>query len=254
MPLPPFGPDDEEPFLDDPMAERARRRAQLAQCYRLFAALRYGDMGDGHISFRDPERRDHFWMLRYGVSFHAAEPADTVLVAPDGSAVDDATIGAKPAPINVTGYHIHHPVHEARPDIEAAAHIHSPYGTAYSTERRMLEPINQEATQFYEDHAVFDDEEVQVLSLQGGKRIAVAIGDKSHVILANHGLLTTGRSAAEAVAWLVEMERASEVALKARNPIAISVDAARVAREDLVRSNAGWIIYNYLLRRHLPDG
>ncbi len=174
-----------------------------------------------------------------------------MLVAPDGSTVDDS-VGAQSAPINITGYHIHHPIHEARPDIEAAAHVHSPYGTAYSTERRLFEPINQEATQFFEDHALFDDEEVQVLSADGGKRIAVAIGDASHVILANHGLLTTGRSAAEAVAWLVEMERTAEVALKARNPVRLSDEAARIARTDLLSPDAGWRIYQFLIRRHLP--
>ena len=253
MPFAPFDPSDTEPFLDDPAGERTRRREQLAQCYRLFGALRYGDLGDGHISFRDPERRDHFWMLRYGVSFHAASAADTVLVAPDGSTVDDPSIGSTGAPINITGYYIHHPVHEARPDVEAVAHVHAPYSTAYSTERRLLDPINQEATQFFEDHALFDDEEVQVFSTEGGKRISVAIGDNRSVILANHGFLTTGASAADAVAWLVEMERAAEVALKANNPIRLSAEATRIARENLVTPRTGWQIYQYLIRRHLPD-
>lgn len=251
MSFEPFAPTDAEPFLADPGVERARRRHQLAQCYRLFGALRYGDLGDGHISFRDPERRDHFWMLRYGVSFHVATPDDTVLVSPSGATVDDPSIGASSAPINITGYHIHHPIHEARPDVEAAAHVHSPYGTAYSTERRLLEPINQESTQFFEDHALFDDEEVQVLSTEGGKRISVAIGDNRSVILANHGFLTTGASAADAVAWFVEMERAAEVALKANNPVPLTLEATRIARQNLVRPNTGWQLYQFLIRRHL---
>jgi len=253
MAFSPFAPGDSEPFLDDPASERNRRRQQLAQCYRLFGALRYGDLGDGHISFRDPERRDHFWMLRYGVSFHSAQPADTVLISPDGSSVEDPSIGAVAAPINITGYYIHHPVHEARPEVEAAAHVHAPYSTAYSTERRLLDPINQESTQFFEDHALFDDEEVQVLSADGGKRIAVALGENRSVILANHGFLVTGSSAAEAVAWLVEMERAAEVALKANNPVMLSVDATRIARRNLVTPTTGWQIYQYLIRRHLTD-
>lgn len=253
MSIEPFAPTDVEPTFTDPSAERTRRRQQLAQCYRLFGALRYGDLGDGHISYRDPERRDHFWMLRYGVSFHAATAGDTVLVSPSGTTVHDETIGARSAPINITGYHIHHPIHEARPDVESAAHVHSPYGTAYSTERRLLDPINQESTQFFENHAVFDDEEVQVLSNEGGKRIAVAIGDNRSVILANHGLLTTGVSAADAVAWFVEMERAAEVALKARNPIRLSDGATRIARENLVRPNTGWQLYQFLIRRHLAS-
>ncbi len=247
----PFSPDDTEVCLDDPGEERERRRRQLAMGYRLFGALRYGDLGDGHISVRDPERTECFWMLRFGVSFHAASVADTVLVGPDGNVIDDPGIGAAVAPINVTAYYIHHPIHAARPDVTAAAHVHTPWGTAFSTQRCLLQPINQEATQFFETHALFDDEEVQVLSTEGGKRIAAALGDLRSVILANHGLLTTGVSVADAVGWLVTMERVSEVQLKARDPVALSAEAARIARDDLVRPNLGWQTFQYLIRRHL---
>lgn len=251
MTHPAFSPSDTEQFPDDPAAERSCRREDLARAYRLFGALRYGDLGDGHISIRDPERTDHFWLLRYGVSFHTAAAADTVLVAPGGSTVDDPEIGAVPAPINVSAYHIHHPIHEARPDVAAAAHVHTPWGTAFSTERRLIEPINQEATQFFETHSLFDDEEVQVLSTEGGKRIAVALGDKRSIILANHGLLTTGRSVADAVGWLVTMERVCEVHLKAVDAVRLSDEAARIARANLVTESLGWQTFQYLIRRHL---
>ena len=59
-----------EPFEPLPAAERDRQLRDLALGYRLFAALRWGDLGDGHISSRDPERRDHMWLLRDGVSSH----------------------------------------------------------------------------------------------------------------------------------------------------------------------------------------
>lgn len=247
----PFSPLDREPSLTDPAAERARRRSELVLGYRLFAALRYGDLGDGHISVRDPELTDHFWLLRYGVSFHAGTVEDTVLVGPDGEVRDLPELGARPAPINVTAYYIHHPIHAARPDVVSAAHVHTPWGTAFSTERRLLAPINQEATQFFENHALFDDEEVQVLSTDGGKRIAAALGDHRSIILANHGLLTTGVSVADAVGWLVTMERVAEVQLKARNPVELTPDAARIARDDLVTPELGWQTFQYLIRRHL---
>ena len=126
-----------------------------------------------------------------------------VLVAPDGSATDQ---DGRPARINNTAYHIHHPIHEARPDVTAAAHVHTAWGTPFAAERRMIEPITQESTMFYEDHALFDDEEVQILSCDGGKRIAVALGECRAVILANHGLLTVGSSPADAIGWFVLME------------------------------------------------
>ena len=75
-----------EPIVDDPGEERDRQLDDLALGYRLFAAMRWGDMGDGHITLRDPERADHMWLLRHGVSFDRATPAEMVLVAPDGTA------------------------------------------------------------------------------------------------------------------------------------------------------------------------
>ena len=178
-----------ETLLADPAAERARLLGDLATAYRLFGALRWGELGDGHITCRDTEKPDHMWLLRHRVVFERAQPSDLVLVAPDGSAVDQ---DGRPARINNTAYHIHHPIHAARPDVTAAAHVHTHWGTPFAAERRMIEPLTQESALFIDDHALFDDEEVQILSCDGGKRIAVALGESRAVILANHGLLTVG--------------------------------------------------------------
>ncbi len=67
---------------------RQERKRQVALGYRILAAQRWGDLGDGHISARDPEREDCFWLLRYGVSYHRATVADLVLVGPDGELAD----------------------------------------------------------------------------------------------------------------------------------------------------------------------
>ena len=234
--------------MADPAAERARLLEDLATAYRLFAALRWGDLGDGHITCRDPERLDHVWLLRYRVTFERARPENMVLVAPDGSAVDQ---DGRPAKINNTAYHIHHPIHEARPEVTAAAHVHTQWGTPFAAERRMIEPITQESTMFFEDHALFDDEEVQILSCDGGKRIAVALGECRAVILANHGLLTVGSSPADAVGWFVLMERVAEAQMKARNALPISAEAARASRSDIMVGDYGWELFNWAIRRHL---
>lgn len=238
-----------EPFESDPHAERARLMDDLARAYRLFGVLRWGELGDGHITCRDPLQPDHMWLLRYGVPFERAGAGDLVLVAPDGTATDQQ---GRPAAINESAYTIHHPIHEARPDIGAAAHTHTQWGTPFSAERRMIEPINQEATCFFEDHALFDDEEVQIMSTDGGKRIAAALGDCRTVILANHGLLTVGASPADAVGWFVLAERVAEVQMKAREAIPISAESARIAREDLTGADFGWTLFGWAARRHLP--
>ena len=233
---------------NDSVAEiRARRKQECALGYRLFAAHRWGDLGDGHISARDPEKTDCFWMLRWGVSYHAARVSDLVLVGPDGSLVEGE--GA----INIAGYYIHHPILEARPDLVSAVHVHTGWGSPFSAEARMIEPISQESCIFFEDHALWNDEEVQVQSLPAGRRIAEALAQNSAIILRNHGLLTAGDAVAEAVGRFVYMERVAELHMKVRDPKPISAEAARFAKADLISMGIGRQGFVSLLRRHIPD-
>ena len=100
---PPLTTRSDEPTFVDIHAARAHRRERLALAYRLFGALHWGDLGDGHITARDPEHLDHFWLLRYGVPFGQASVDDLVLVAPDGSVVEGD------GEINSTAWRIHWP-------------------------------------------------------------------------------------------------------------------------------------------------
>jgi len=227
--------------------ERQQRKIEVALGYRLLAANKWGDAGDGHISARDPERRDCFWLLRYGPSYHQAHVRDLVLVGPDGELVEGEGI------INVAAYYIHHPILSARPDAVSATHVHTGWGTPFSAEVRKFSPITQESCVFFEDHALFDDEEVQVQSVDAGKRIADALGQTRAIILRNHGLLTVGDSVAEAVGSFVQMERVAEAHLKARDAVPISAEAARFAKADLVRYGAGRVSFAAMVARHIGD-
>ncbi|MEM8922758.1 MAG: class II aldolase/adducin family protein [Actinomycetota bacterium] len=231
----------------DHEAERLERKRQLALGYRIFAALRWGDLGDGHITARDPERPDCFWLLGHPVSFDAATVDDLVLVGPDGRVVEGR------GPINNTAYYIHWPVHEARSDVVAAAHTHTAWGTPFATTRRLLTPITQEACVFHDDHSLFDDEEVQVFGVDGGKRIAAALGDNRAVILANHGILTVGASVAEAVASFVTMDRVAEAHLKAPDAVPISNESAAAAKADLGPERSLLSGFDFLVARHVGD-
>ena len=230
---------------------RLHRRQSTAIGYRIFGSFGWGSTGDGHISARDPELTDHFWLARDGVPFEHVTVDDIVLVGPSGDVVDAP--GGKDTGINPAAYFIHWPIHEARPDIVSAAHTHTPYGTPWSATRKLLEPITQEACSFFEDHALFDDEELDICALDGGKRIADAIGDKRAVILCNHGLLTSGASVAEAVGWFVTMERVAEAQVKAgADAKPISDEGARAVYQSVgVPSNA-WRQFQFLARRLRP--
>lgn len=236
------------PTFDSIEAERAHRKRTCALGYRIFGNLGYGQIGDGHISARDPELLDHFWLLRYGVLFKHATVADLVLVAPDG------TLAEGDGGINRAAYNIHHPIHEARPDVISAAHCHTPYGTPFSAQARLFEPLSQEACMFLFDQALFDDEELAVMSTDGGERIAEAIGDNRLAILRNHGLLTAADSVEAAVARFVVAERVAEVHIKAGELASpISSEGAKETARSYAAPNVGWHIFQWVVRDLVPD-
>ena len=232
-------------------AERSHRKRMCALGYRIFGASRWGHLGDGHISARDPELTDHFWLLDWGVPFGEATVDQLVLVGPNGE-VKDAD-GNATGGVNTAGYNIHAPVLAARPDAVSAAHTHTAFGTPWSANVERFRALSQESCAFVFDQALFDDEEVEVLSTDGGKRIAAALGDKKLCILRNHGFLTVGRSVEEAVGWFVMAERVADVHVKAPNGIPISDEAAAIAAESMAPGSTGWRIFQWLRRTLVPD-
>ena len=239
---------DSEPQFDDIDEARRHLRHRLALAYRVFGALRWGSLGDGHISARDPGRPDSFWLIRYGVPFGMCTVDDLVLVGPRGDVIEGE------GDINITAYHIHGPIHDARPEITAAVHTHTPFGTPWSATGRPFVPISQEATAFFEDHEVFEDEEVQVMSVEGGKRIAATLDDAKAIILRNHGLLTVGRSIDEAVGWFLIMERVAETHIKAGDRAhEISAEGARRARTEIGDVANAWSAFQFAVRTYVPD-
>lgn len=217
--------------------ERTWRKQRLALAFRIFGRLGFDEGVAGHITARDPERADHFWVNPFGLSFKLITADDLLLVNHQGEVVDGAW------PVNRAAFAIHAGIHAARPDVVAAAHSHSRFGRAYSTLGRTLEPLTQDSCIFYEDHVLFDDYTGVVNDPEEGKRIAHALGTHKAAILANHGILTVGQSIEEAVFWYVTLERSCEVELLARAAGEVRPIGPDVARDTarLVGSNAaGW--------------
>lgn len=227
-----------QPFLERTVEEeRAHRKHRLAAAFRIFGRLGFDEGVAGHITARDPEHPEHFWVNPFGMSFKQIRVSDLIRVDDAGAVVEGTW------PVNRAAFAIHSQVHAARPDVVAAAHSHSRYGRAFSTLARELDPLTQDSCIFFEDHVLFDDYTGVVDDPAEGKRIAHALGGAKAAILANHGLLTVGQSIDEAVFWFTTMERTCEVELTARaagTPRPISPDVAR-ATADLVGSHlAGW--------------
>ena len=132
--------------------ERLHRKQQLAGAFRAFGKFGFSEGVAGHITARDPERSDHFWVNPFGMSFNKIKVSDLVLVNEEGEIVE-----GKHELLNKAAFAIHSRIHAARPDAIAGAHAHSIYGKTWSVFGKHLDPITQDACAFYEDHGLFDD-------------------------------------------------------------------------------------------------
>jgi ribulose-5-phosphate 4-epimerase/fuculose-1-phosphate aldolase len=225
------------PTFDDVDDERRHRKQRLAAAFRLFGQFGFDEGTAGHITARDPEMLDHFWVNPLGMNFKQISVKDLLLVNDRGEVVDGNW------PLNAAAFAIHSRVHAARPDVVAAAHAHSLYGKAWSSLRRPLDPLTQDACAFYGDHAVFDDYTGVVLDLHEGDRIAEALGGHKAVILSNHGLLTVGQTVDEAAWWFITMERTCQAQLLAEaagTPVCIDPAQAEKTAGQVGHPKVGW--------------
>lgn len=232
------------PTFDSPAAEREHRKQRLAGALRIFGRLGFGEGVAGHITARDPELTDHFWVNPFGMSFRHVKVSDLILVNHQGEVVH----GRKP--VNRAAFIIHAAVHEARPDVIAAAHAHSVYGKAWSSLGRLLDPITQDSCAFFEDHAVVTEGGgVVVLEEEGGRALARGLGHHKAAIHRNHGLFTVGQSVDEAVWWFVTMERTCQAQLLAEaagTPHLIADEDARYTQKQIGYPFAGWFSFQPL--------
>ena len=217
--------------------ERQHRKERLAGGFRIFSAYGFCEGVAGHITARDPEFPDTFWVNPFGMHFGLIKASDLIRVDGEGNVVEGTR------PVNVAAFAIHGQIHEARPDVVAAAHAHSIYGKAWSSVGRLLDPITQDACAFYEDHVFFDDTRVLITEANEAAQIATALGPHKAAILRNHGLITVGRTVEEAVWWFISMERCCQAQFLAESvakPLQIDAENARGTRAVNGTPFAGW--------------
>ncbi|MGV9712848.1 class II aldolase/adducin family protein [Gordonia sp. NPDC003424] len=234
------------PTFDSVEQERLHRKQRLAAAFRLFSQCGFDEGVAGHITARDPERTDHFWVNPFGMHFSRIRASDLILINHEGEIVEGNR------PVNRAAFVIHSQVHAARPDAVAAAHAHSLYGKALSSLRIGLEPLTQDACAFYDDHAVFDDFTGVVNEFDEGRRIAAALGTNKAAVLANHGLLTVGQTVDSAAWWFITMERSCQaqmIAMAAGTPHPIDAATAKLTYDQVGLEYAGWFQFQPLFQK-----
>lgn len=188
-------------------AAEQRVREDLAAAYRLVALYGMDDSIYTHISARVPGTEDRFLINPFGTLFRDITASSLVCIDLEGR-----IISAPPGcDVNPAGFTIHSAVHAARHDAACVLHTHTVAGVAVSSLACGLKPSNQWALQFHERVAYHDFEGI-ALDLDERERLVADLGpDKRALILRNHGLLTLGRSVAEAFILMHNLERACRV-------------------------------------------
>ena len=191
-------------------AIEAAIRVDLAACYRLVALYGWDDLVFTHISARIPGPEHHFLINPYGMMFEEITASSLVKIDMKG-----APVGETRYPVNPAGFTIHSAVHEVREDAGCVMHLHTPDGTAVSSSKERLLPLNQTAQLVIPDLA-FHDYEGVALDHDERPRLQKDLGAKNIMLLHNHGTLTVGKTCAEAFTRMYYLERACTMQVRTR--------------------------------------
>jgi ribulose-5-phosphate 4-epimerase/fuculose-1-phosphate aldolase len=183
-------------------AEEWQTRVDLAAAYRLVAHFGWDDLIFTHISARVPNTDHHFLINPYGQLFTEICASSLVKVDLEGQKLQET-----PFPVNPAGFTIHSAIHAAREEIACVLHLHSVAGVAVSCQERGLLPINQTAMLLNDEIAHHEYEGV-ALNHDERPRLVADLGDKSAMLLWNHGTLAVGKTIPEAFLTMYFLERA----------------------------------------------
>jgi ribulose-5-phosphate 4-epimerase/fuculose-1-phosphate aldolase len=229
-----------KPHFDSMSDERRYRKQRLAAALRLFGKYDFDEGVSGHISVRDPENFDHFWVNPFGVSFNRVKVRDLIRVDRDGTVVEGDH------PVNPSAFVIHSAIHRLRPDAEAAAHGHTAHVRALGSLRRLLEPLDQESAAFYLDQVLYTDYRGPSVSMEQGADIAEHLGNNRAILLTHHGLITVGGSLEEAVHWFFSYDGCALtqlLAMAAGRPYAMTHEQALAAKDGFGDAQLAWFSF-----------
>ncbi|MEH6942328.1 class II aldolase/adducin family protein [Bacillus sp. JJ722] len=240
----------EEPTFYSVEDLRRHRKERLAGAFRIFNQFGFNDLVGGHITVRDPEKRDQYWVNPLGVHFGEMKVSDLQLVNGHGEVLKGNR------PVKEKALAIHLQVHQVRPDVVSAIHVHSMYGKEWSDFDKHLSPLTNDCCAFYNDHGVCE-------SFLGAnsdcERVSAALKQHKAVIIPNQGFMTVGYSVDEAASWFIAMDRACKAQLLAEadgNQTTFDEQKAISTYSQIGNAHEGWLYYQplwYKLIEEEPD-
>lgn len=233
-------------------------RVDLAAAYRYAVRLGFHEGIDNHFSLLLPGHNDLMLLNPYPLHWSEVTASNLLVVDFEGNRL------AGSHEVEPTAFHIHAPLHRANPDnFRCLLHTHMPYATAVACQvGGRLQMVHQSSTKFVDQVAYLDTYNGLVLDTEEGEYIAAAMGDKPVLFMANHGVITAGRTVAEAFDRLYFLERACRVQILARSggnkhkPISPRITARVIEQRVTAESRAAdqlFAAFKRILAREEPD-
>lgn len=191
-------------------AEEWQTRVDLAACYRLTAVYGWDDLVFTHITAKIPGVDAQFLINPYGMMFEEITASSLVKIDINSNKLDD-----NPHPVNPAGFTIHSAIHSARHDAKCVLHIHSVNGVAVSAQKHGVLPLSQQSI-FVLASLAYHDYEGVALNDDEKPRLVRDLGDKSLLMLRNHGLLTCAETIADAFLLMYIFEAACMIQVRAQ--------------------------------------
>lgn len=187
-------------------------RIDLAAAFRLAVRFGWHESVGNHFSAAVSDDGRRFLMNPKWRHFAAIRASDLLLLD-----ADDASVMDGPEAPDASAWTIHGTLHRARPDIRVVLHLHPPHATALAAlADPSLPPIDMNTARFFGDLAIDPDCGGIADDTAEGEHIAAALGDCSVLLMANHGVTTTGATVAEAFESMYFFEKAAQTVLLAR--------------------------------------
>jgi ribulose-5-phosphate 4-epimerase/fuculose-1-phosphate aldolase len=217
-----------KPLSAETEAQR-KARVDLAACYQLAAHFGLNEGIDNHLTLMVPGHTDRFYLAPFGLHWSEVKASDLLALDFDGQ------VRSGKGPVEDTAQFIHTPVHRLSPQGHCVLHTHMPYATALSMlENPRLEMAVQTALGFYDDIVYDMDYNGLALDASEGERLARALGDKSILMMGNHGALVVAKTLPVAFERLYFLERAAQAQI-----LALSTGRAlRLVDEAVVKKTA----------------
>lgn len=213
-------------------------RVDLAAAYRLVALYGWDDLIFTHLSLRVPGPEHYFLINPYGMMFEEITASSLVKIDLQG-----AKVSPSPYLVNPAGFTIHSAVHAAREDALCVIHLHTHYGIAVSAQKSGLLPVSQQSLLALSSLA-YHDYEGLALNEDEKPRLVADLGDRNSMILRNHGLLTVGKTPAEAFLAMYILESACRIQILSQTggellPVPQAVLRKVAAQQDAVTVGQG---------------